>query len=74
MKFEIMPLVRRQRSVSRACSSSGTYFWSAAIWICARTSPQEPLAMNRNWMNSVVVQRSNPSAIFDMTDTAARRI
>jgi 3-dehydroquinate synthetase len=38
------------------------------------TSPDEPLATYRNWMNSALEPRSWPSAMLDMIETAARRI
>jgi hypothetical protein len=38
------------------------------------TSPMEPLAFERNWMNSRLPSRSKPSAIFDIAETEARRI
>src|ERR1041385_1883894 len=45
-----------------------------AISACATTSNTEPTAISRNRANSVRDEREDPSARFDPTETAARRI
>ena len=54
-----------------ADSSASSRSWTRYSW--ERTSPAEPFAMVRKWMKSGVVSRSKPSAMLDITETAARR-
>lgn len=54
-----------------AASSASARSWTR--YSCERTSPAEPFAMVRKWMKSGVDSRSKPSAMLDITETAARR-
>ena len=47
--------------------SNVIYFISEEL----KTSPAEPLAIERNWENSAEPPRSKPSAMFDIIETEA---
>ena len=53
-------------------SFSPIYSNSFATESIDRTSPHEPLAMNRKFLKSLLVWRSNPSAMLFMTEMLAR--
>ena len=55
---------------SRA-SFDSIFFNSLANCSIERTSPQEPFAMNKKCLNSLLLFRSNPSAILFIIETVA---
>ena len=55
-------------------SSSFIYSASNARAICERTSPHDPFAIYKKFINSLLPALSNPSAILSITEPAAARI
>lgn len=55
-------------------SFDSNFFNSLANRSIERTSPQEPFEMNKKYLNSLLLLRSNPSAILFIIETEARCI
>jgi len=70
----IWRLIDAAREKSRRKVSSSKYSRRRAKWSWARTSPTDAFALPRKSMKSLSVLLSNPSAMFDTTETPARRI
>ena len=56
------------------CFCSEIYFSACARWIIERTSPQDPFAIKRNCLNSLLLRRSYPSAMLLVIETDALQI
>ena len=63
----------RAARTGRKPRRGGSRWIGQAMQSCARSSAHEAVATERKWWNSAGVPLSNPSAMFDLIETAARR-
>ena len=75
-RYFMKPKMRRdawlQRSYAASKSACLMYPWSSATYRWLLTSAADDNAMPRNLLNSLRDLRSKPSAMFAITETAAR--